>query len=298
MKNKRWLPKILVVGSGMWACLAFVPGLKEFLDLELPLPVPVKWGIFSILLVAGLAWEFYKKKDESPVEPGPDLLEYLNHGMISQNKEINVEAAKISISARESGKNTVTEIPKFLQKVVWELQCVNAANKAKNYYEFVISLSLYSGWNDGSVGLSATLEVGSSEYCLDNFHIKEIPNAPDLRIVRFLFPNGVKVNRCGHFTIRVILEWKQARVFKKDERIFFDPGNYGQIVDDIKFEAELASSFFLDRKLVLYVVDKTTRTMTKEHTKPKHHENKTMWVVTPAENILYCFRCIKQGTHT
>lgn len=292
MKNKRWLPKILVAGSGMWACFAFVPGLKEFLDLEFPLPVPVKWVVFFILLVVGLALEIYKRKDKLP-ELGQALLEYLNHGMISRNEDINVEAAKISISARESGKYTVAGVPKFLQKVVWELQCVNTGTRARKYYELVVSLSTYSGWNDGSVAMSATLEVGSSEYCLDDFRINEIANAPDLRIVRFFFPKGVKVNRCGHFTVRVTLDWKQARIFKKDERIFFDPDNYGKLVNNIKFEVELASSFFLDRKLVLYVVDKTTRTMTKEHTVPKRFENKTTWVVTPMDNILYYLRCVE-----
>ena len=291
MRNKRWLPSVLVTGSGVWACFEIIPGLKEFLDLELPLPVPVKWAIFSILLVMGLALEIYKRRDNMP-EPGPALLEYLNHGMASKSKNLVVEAAKISVSVRESGENTVTEEPQFFQKVVWELQCVNTGTKARKYYEFIISLSSYSGW-DGSVALSAMLEIGSAKYCLNNSQINEILNAQDLRLVRFIFPRGVKVKRCGHFTVRVTLEWKEARIFKKDERIFFDPDNYGKAVNSIKFEVELASSFFLDRKLELYVVDKTARTMTKERAKPRRCGNKTTWVVTPAENILYYLRCTK-----
>ena len=292
MKNKGWLPKILFAGSGMWACFAFVPGLKEFLDLEFPLPVPVKWVVFFILLVVGLALEIYKRKDKMP-EPGPALLEYLNHGMVSKNDNLIVEAAKISVSAKESSEIAVTGAPKLFQKVVWELQCVNAGAKARKDYEFVISLSTCSGWNDGSVGLSAILKVDSTEYPIRDYRMEGILNAPDLRIVRFTFPEEVKVNRCGHFTMKVTLKWNQARIFKNDEQIFFDPDNYGKAVNSIKFEVELASSFFLDRKLELYVVDKTARTMTKERAKPRRCGNKTTWVVTPAENILYYLRCTK-----
>lgn len=286
--------------SGICALLAL---LETLLDLSIPLHDKYKWAIFSVFTIVCIyfAHRFCTStnstttnntySDFEVLSPNSNVSKYLTaYNSSKHTNRIHVHAGKFALDLTAANTTEITGTSLINQAIQWTLDATNVGNAPLTSYNFAISLSAFTSWQDGSINISARLITKKNQQIYDIRRITCNPakNNEDIRLLNFKFPDGVQCKRGEMFTLEIYMRWTRGCHFKSVETYFSDPSNYGSKVDDFIIEINTDTDKIMSRNFMLYRVNKSTRRLVPHSLATKDlFVGKIQWLIAPSMDEIY-----------
>lgn len=280
--------------------------METLLDLSIPLDDKYKWTIFAAFAIGCIyfAHQFISTpKSTEPdhlssnfesLSPSSTVTRYLNTYSPTKNKNrIHIHGGKFTLDLTTADSVEITGTPLINQAIHWTLDATNIGMSALTSYNFAISLSAFTSWQDGSINISARLitQKDHKAYEIRRITCSPSKNNDDIRLLNFKFPSGVQCNRGEMFTLEIHLLWTRGCHFKAIETYFSDPSNYGTQVDSFVIEVNTNTDKIISRDFTLYRVNKSSRLLIPYSSALKDLlERKVQWIISPNMDEVYLIR--------
>lgn len=289
--------------SGIFAFLSL---LVAILDLSVPLHNKYKWAIFSVFSIICIyfARRFFSSTNSSTIKntystfevlsPDSNVSKYITACYSSKHtNRVHIHGGKFTLDLTAANTTEMTGTPLINQAIHWTLDATNVDKIPLTSYNFSISLSAFTSWQDGSISISARLITPKNQQIYDIRRITcpPVKDTEDVRFLNFKFPDGVQCNRGEMFTLEIHMYWTRGCHFKSIETYFSDPSNYGSKVDEFIIEINTDTDNIMSRNFILYRVNKSTRLLVPYSQATKDlFARKIHWSLSPNMDEIYLVR--------
>ena len=291
--------------------------LQSILDLSITLPEQYKWPIFIGAIIISVAipawWVFWPRLDPGtqPAQSMPGRLpldgnikRYIERYKLDKSRNhIYIQAARFTLTLNRSKDISILGEHLVDQTVRWTLEGNYTGSAPMTSFSLMVTLSMFTSWNDGSIQISAQLKKRLSNgtfqtYRIDeqNIQAAEQQENEDTRCVIFAFPAGVQCERAEHFIFEIVLDWKRGAHFYDTVRYFSDPRNYGEAVERLVIDVDTDMEELMRRDFKLYSVKKGDNCLAPSVREAKIlTEKRVQWMLgNPDMDAVYVIEILRQ----